>query len=78
MTLLRELLALVSAVKYFHPYLYGLRFQARTDLHALQWLTKFKEPEGRWLKSLAKYDIEVIHRPARKHIIADTLSGSTC
>ena len=27
----KELLALVWAVKYFRPYLFGLRFQARTD-----------------------------------------------
>ena len=36
----RELLALVWAVEYFQQiYLFGLRFQAKTDHHALQWLT---------------------------------------
>ena len=42
----RELLAVVQAVKRFHPYLYGQNFLIRTDHSALQWLLNFRQPEG--------------------------------
>ena len=42
----RELLAVVKAVKQFHPYLYGQMFLLRTDHSALQWLLSFQQPEG--------------------------------
>ena len=34
----RQLLAVVLAVKHFHPYLYGKRFRIRTAHASLQWL----------------------------------------
>ena len=37
----KELLAIVEAVKHFHPYLYGRHFTMRSDHAALQWLLKF-------------------------------------
>ena len=42
-----EMLALVRAARHFRPYLYGKKFILQTDHHSLQWLHKFKEPEGR-------------------------------
>ena len=53
----------------------------RTDHHALQWLTKCKEPEGQvacWLESLAEFNMEIIHRPGKVHTNADALSRGTC
>jgi hypothetical protein len=40
----RELLAVVMAVKYFRPYLYGKEFMLRTDHASLQWLYQRREP----------------------------------
>ena len=51
----RELLAIVKAIRRFHPYLYGRSFTIRTDYAALRWLLNFKCPEGqiaRWLQEL--------------------------
>ena len=42
----KELLAVVSAVKAFHHYLYGQHFLVRSDHGALRWLFNFKKPEG--------------------------------
>lgn len=42
----KELLTVVKAMKNFHKYLYGQEFLLRTNHSALQWLMKFKEPEG--------------------------------
>jgi hypothetical protein len=77
----RELLAVVEAVKHFHHHLYGLHFTVRTDHGALNWLLRFKNPEGqmaRWLEVLAAYDLEIIHRPGRQHGNADGLSRRPC
>ena len=55
----RELLAVVTFVKHFRPYLLGRRFTLRTDHGSLIWLRNFREPEGqlaRWLETLQDYD----------------------
>ena len=73
----RELLAVVKAVKHFHPYLYGHTFTLRTDHAALQWLFSFRFPEGqtaRWLERLQQYDFHIQHRPGKLHGNADALS----
>ncbi|KAK3742155.1 hypothetical protein QZH41_007827 [Actinostola sp. cb2023] len=78
---LRELLAIVSAVKRFHHYLYGRPFLIRTDHGALRWLINFKNPEGqlaRWLELLGTYDMKIEHRSGSKHANADALSRRPC
>ena len=42
----KELLAVVTFVQHFCPYLLGCEFLLRTDHGSLTWLTNFKEPEG--------------------------------
>ena len=77
----RELLAIVMAVKHFHPYLYGQKFKIRTDHGALTWLMRFKNPEGqtaRWLEILSTYDMTIEHRAGRLHSNADALSRRPC
>uniref|UniRef100_A0A3B3RSX8 Reverse transcriptase RNase H-like domain-containing protein n=1 Tax=Paramormyrops kingsleyae TaxID=1676925 RepID=A0A3B3RSX8_9TELE len=77
----RELLAVVAALKHFRPYLYGQRFQLRTDHTSLTWLLSFKEPEGqlaRWLEVLQTFDFEARHRAGRLHGNADALSRRPC
>ena len=52
----------------------------RTDHVGIQWLKYFKEPTGklaRWLERLSAYDFIVQHRPGRKHLNADALSGKS-
>ena len=52
---MRELLAVIYFVKHYHPYLYGREFTIRTDHSSLQWLLRFREPEGqnaRWMQTL--------------------------
>ncbi|GFU35199.1 retrovirus-related Pol polyprotein from transposon 17.6 [Trichonephila clavipes] len=55
----KELLAIVKAVKHFHPYLYGRRFLLRTDHDSLTWLLNFKNSEGqiaRWIQRLQEIE----------------------
>lgn len=77
----KELLAVVDAVRQFHPYLYGAEFTIRSDHSALQWLRKLRDPEGqlaRWLARLDQYTYKVVHRPGEKHVNADALSRRPC
>ena len=77
----KELLAVVTFIQHFRPYLLGRRFTLRTDHGSLTWLSRFKEPEGqlaRWLERLQEFDFEILHRPGKKHLNADALSRIPC
>lgn len=73
----KELLAVVWAVKYFRPYLWGRHFKVVTDHRPLRWLVSLKDPGSRcthWTIKLSEYDFEVIHRPGKANSNADALS----
>ncbi|CAG2185027.1 unnamed protein product [Mytilus edulis] len=73
----KELLAVVKFCRHFRHYLLGRRFILRTDHNSLVWLMRFKHIEGqlaRWLEELSSFDMEIIHRPGKKHCNADGLS----
>ena len=77
----RELLAMVTFAKQYHPYLTGQRFLLRTDHGSLTWLRKFREPEGQltqWLERLQELDFDIVHRRGKKHTNADALSRLPC
>ena len=77
----KELLAVVSFLHYFRPYLLGRRFKLRTDHSSLLWLRRFKEPEGQlahWLEQLEEYDFEIVHRQGKLHNKADAMSRLPC
>lgn len=72
---------MVYFMKYFRHYLYGQKFQVRTDHGALRWLMNFKDPQGqvaRWLEVMGTFDFEVQHRAGLKHNNADALSRGPC
>jgi len=73
----KELLAVVKAVKHFQPYLYGRTFRLRTDHASLIWLCKRVEPSSqvaRWLEILVEFSYRIEHRAGRKHGNADGMS----
>jgi transposase InsO family protein len=73
----KELLAVVKFCRFFRHYLLGRPFTVRTDHGSLVWLMRFKHLEGqlaRWMEELSQYDMQIVHRPGRKHLNADGLS----
>ena len=78
----KEGLSLVFAIKKFHQYLYGLKFELVTDHKPL--LGLFSETKAlpsraaerimRWALLLAGYDYKLIYRPGNLHANADGLS----
>lgn len=73
----KELLAIVWAIKYFRPYLFGLKFKIITDHKPLQWLMSLKEPSSRltrWKLKLSEYNFTVIYKKGKNNTNADALS----
>jgi hypothetical protein len=77
----KELLAVITALRTFHHYLYGQEVLLRTDNAAVSWMKNLKKPTGqtaRWLQELGTYNLTVTHRAGRKHSNADALSRRPC
>ena len=77
----RELLAVVSFLQQFRPYLLGRPFLIRINHGSITWLSNFKEPEGqlvRWLEFMQEFDFTISHRPGQKHHNVDCLSLPPC
>ena len=77
LTVEKECLAIVLAIKHFKAYLMGKRFIIQTDHRALQWLHKFKEKNARlthWSLLLQQYNFTVEHRKGRQNANTDALS----
>ena len=77
----REILAVVTFIQQYRPYLICRKFTLRTDHGSVTWLRNFKEPEGqlaRWLERLQELDFEIVHRRGSAHRNADSLSRLPC
>ena len=72
----REPLAVIQAMIWFKPYIWGTQFVLRTDRASLQWLFRQKN-DGmmfRMLQKLQEFDFQIVNRPGDKHGNADGLS----
>ena len=76
-TIEKELLAIVWAVKYFRPYLFGNKFTLFTDHQPLTYIFNIKDPSSklvRWRLSLEEYDYEIFYKKGKQNVVADGLS----
>jgi len=76
-TIEKELLAIVYAVQYYRPYIYGAEFNLVTDHKPLVWLNSIKDPTSRltkWGLKLAEYTYRVIYKPGTANTNVDALS----
>lgn len=73
----RELLAIVWAVKYFRPYLYGRKFKICTDHRPLIYLFNMNNPSSRLTKfrlCLEEYNFVIEYTRGKDNAAADALS----
>ncbi|CAK1597489.1 unnamed protein product [Parnassius mnemosyne] len=73
----KELTAIVWAVKYFRPYLFGRTFTVMTDHKPLIYLFGMKDPSSRLIKYrliLEEYDFKIVYVKGKNNVIADALS----
>ena len=78
----KEALAIVFGVKKYHQYLFGRRFEIKTDHKPLTHI--FKESKAtptmasgrvqRWPLTLGAYDYTIQYREGKQHANADALS----
>lgn len=76
-TIQKELVAVVWAIKYFRPYLYGRNFTIMTDHKPLIYLFSMKDPSSRLLKfrlELEEYSFKIVYVKGKENSIADALS----
>ncbi|CAD7082645.1 unnamed protein product [Hermetia illucens] len=76
-TIEKELLAIVWATKYFRPYLYGVKFEIKTDHRPLVWLQSLKDPDSktlRWRIKLNEYNFNISYVKGKENQVADFLS----
>lgn len=76
-TIQKELVAIVWAVKYFRPYVYGKSFTIMTDHRPLIYLFSMKDPSSRLLKfrlALEEYDFKILYVKGKDNSVADALS----
>ena len=72
-----ECLSIVWSISKFRNYLYGRKFVIETDHHALCYLMKMKDPNGRlcrWSILLQGYDFDIYYNAGANHADADCLS----
>ena len=75
----KECLAIVWALQFFYPYLYGQHFVVETDHQPLTWLQRMKNQNprlARWALTLQPYKFNFRHRAGAQHKNADGLSRS--
>jgi hypothetical protein len=62
---------------HLRPYLEGTYFTVRTDHHALRWVMKLSDAQGRlarWRLHLAEFTFKVEYHPGIAHHAADAMS----
>lgn len=73
----KECLAIVEAIEYWHPYLYGREFVIETDHQPLKWIMNHKKPNTRlfnWSMRLNQYKFTVKYVKGKENEEADCLS----
>ena len=77
----RKLLAMVTFLSYFRPYLFDRKFTLRDDDGALAWLLNFKDSFGQlacFLEKIQEFVFNIVHRKGRLHSNANALSRLPC
>ncbi len=72
-----EGLVVIFSLKKFRHYLLGYKAKIVTDHKALTYLVNKPNPSGRlarWLLLMEEFDIDIVHRPGRRHGNVDGLT----
>lgn len=75
----KECLAVLWSIEKLRPYLDGVLFAVVTGHYSFVWLHNLKDPTerlARWAVCLQQYDLKVVHRQVKDHVVPDTLSRS--
>ena len=76
-TYVKEMLAIVEAIRTWRPYILGKKFIIQTNQHNLKYFVEQRvaTPEQqKWVAKLMGYDYEIVYKPGRDNSVADSLS----
>ena len=72
----KELLAIIYAIKHFRPYIYGNKFEIRTDHKPLLWLRQKNDLNRkllRWKLELEEFEFDITYKKGTTNSIANSL-----
>jgi hypothetical protein len=71
------MLAILHAVKKWHPYLIGRHFKVKIDHDSLKYFLEKRlssEEKQKWVTKMLGYDFEIIYKKGKQNIVVDALS----
>ena len=71
------MLAILHALKQWHPYLIGRHFKVKTIHDSLKYFLEQRlssEEQQKWVTKMLGYDFEIIYKKGKKNVVADALS----
>ena len=71
------MLAIMHALAKWRQYLLGSKFSIRTNRNSLQYLLQQKtlsEEQQKWIEKIVAFDMEILHKKGKDHVVADALS----
>jgi hypothetical protein len=73
----KEMMAILHALKKWHPYLIGRHFKVKTDHDSLKYFLEQRlssEEQKKWVTKILGYDFEIIYKKGKQNVVADALS----
>jgi hypothetical protein len=73
----KEMMAILHALKKWHPYLIGRHFKVKTDHDSLKYFLEqilFLEEQQKWVTKILGYDFEIVYKKGKQNVVADALS----
>jgi hypothetical protein len=73
----KEMMAILHALKKWHPYLIGSHFKVKTDHDSLKYFLEQRlslEEQQKWVTKILGYDFEIVYKKGKQNVVADSLS----
>jgi hypothetical protein len=73
----KEIMAILHALKKWHPYLIGMHFKAKTNHDSIKNFLEqnlSSEEQQKWVTKILGYDFEIVYKKGKKNVVEDTLS----
>jgi hypothetical protein len=73
----KEMMAILHALKKWHPYLIGRHFKVKTDHDSLKYFLEQRlssEEQQKWVTKILGYDFEIAYKKGKQNVVADALS----
>ena len=71
------MLAILDAIKKWHPYLIGTHFKVKTNHDSLKYFLEQRlssKEKQKWVTKILGYDFEIIYKKGKQNVVADALS----